>query len=167
MITIKLSGSLNKVSFTPLGTIQTRTSLSSWFRHRAYVFRVSPGERAPWIPPLWFSLMEKSRDVRGLGTYSFLGLPEDSLILQSGKRNLSTNKVNRKRILCVIVAKPANPGRREHWPFIDLAGELCEDLSRAAVVLQLRLHQSGQLTHLLDLRKRNTWMFSSERSYFH
>lgn len=113
MITIKLSGSLNKISSTPLGTIQTRTNLSSWVRPRGYMIRVSPGERAPWIPPLWFSLMEKSRDVRGLGTYSFLGLPEASLILRSGKLNPSTNKENHKRILRVIVAKPANPGRRE------------------------------------------------------
>lgn len=54
--------------------------------HRLFIFWVSPGERALWIPPLWFSLMEKSRDVRGLGMNSFLGLLEVSLILQSGKR---------------------------------------------------------------------------------
>lgn len=43
-----------------------------------------PGERAPWIPPLWFSLRVKSRDGRGLGTNSFLGLAEVSLTLQCG-----------------------------------------------------------------------------------
>lgn len=37
------------------------------------------------ILPLWFSL--KSTDVRGLGTYSFLGLEEVSLILKFDKRD--------------------------------------------------------------------------------
>lgn len=75
---------------------------------------VAPGERAPWIPPLWFSLMEKSRDVRGFGAYSFRGLPEASLILRSVKRDPSTNKWNQERIPRVIVAKAANPGKQEH-----------------------------------------------------
>lgn len=52
----------------------------------------SPGERAPWMPPLRFSVKTKSREVRGLGTYSFLGLPEESLILQ---RDTRANEVQR------------------------------------------------------------------------
>lgn len=49
------------------------------------------------------------------------------------------------------------PGsERERWPFVDLAGELREDLGGAAVVAQLGLDQSSQLAHLLDLREKNT-----------
>lgn len=59
---------------------------SFWLCFQAAGFKVwfSPGERAPWIPPLWFSLREKSRDWRGLAINSFLGLAEVSLTLQFG-----------------------------------------------------------------------------------
>ncbi len=66
----------------------TRTSFWSCFWATRLVFWVSPGERALWMPPLWFSLMEKSRDVRGLGANSFLGLVEASFILRSGKHRI-------------------------------------------------------------------------------
>lgn len=45
--------------------------------------------------------------------------------------------------------------QRERWPFVDLAGELREDLGGAAVVAQLGLDQSSELAHLLDLRHKH------------
>lgn len=92
-------------------TYRARTSFWTGFWGTRFGFWVSPGERALWIPPLWFSLMEKSRDVRGLGRNSFLGLTEVSLILQSGNtEHIDTQRV---RILRAIVSTSNNVGSRK------------------------------------------------------
>lgn len=56
--------------------------------------------------------------------------------------------------------------KRDYWPFVHLAGELCEDLSSPGVVLHLSLDQCSELAHLFDLLNIYAWSTVTHRHWY-